>query len=93
VCISKHISFINSQRKSKLITAIITIPRALDVPRPVAPAVTGGGVAVTAGLVTVGVVGAAVVGMLGTLGMGAGVIVEAGTEVGSTRRPVSVGTA
>lgn len=71
-------------------TAIIRLPRALDVRRPGAPAVMGGGVAVTAGLVTVGVIGAAVVGMVG---MGAAVMVETVAEVGSTRRPVSVGTA
>jgi len=46
-----------------------------------------------AGLVCVGVIGAAVVGMVEMVGMGAAVMVEAGTVVGSTRRPVSVGTA
>lgn len=60
-----------------------------------APAVTGGGVVVvvgtaTVGSVTVGVVGAAVVGVVG---MGAGVSVGTTMEVGSTRLPVSVGTA
>lgn len=83
------------QTRSIPSTATTAAPSAAFAWNIAAPAVTGGGVVVvvgtvTVGSVTVGVVGAAVVGVVG---IGAGVSVGTTMDVGSTRLPVSVGTA
>lgn len=81
------------QNRSIPITATTAAPSAVFGWNIAPPAVTGGGVVVTLG--TVGSVALAVVGagVVGVVGMGAGVSVGTTMDVGSTRLPVSVGTA
>lgn len=83
------------QNRSIPITATTATPSAVFGWNIAPPAVTGGGVVVTLGTVAVGSVALAVVGagVVGVVGMGAGVSVGTTMDVGSTRLPVSVGTA